>query len=106
VIKTVTGVSKNEAPGFIFRKGSISMANNRIRFKCNVCGESMPLAKSVGGGYYLSPAFKASYLDDFLYEHAFCNANGTKESEEGDFSLEYEFPIHDEKEDNQNGKNR
>ena len=71
------------------------MANNRIGIVCNVCGEKLPLAKSMGEGFYISPAFNLDALSEFLDEHTFCTGKGDI-GDEGDFSLEYEFPIRDD----------
>lgn len=68
------------------------MANNRIGFKCNICGEYIPLAKSMGGGFYLSPAFSEENLAQFLDDHAFCDKGGDETGSEGNFDLVYEFP--------------
>ena len=68
------------------------MANNRLRIKCRVCGETLPVAKTMGSGYYLSPVFSAEKLEKFLDDHAFCD-NGTGDiGDEGDFCIAYEFP--------------
>ena len=68
------------------------MANNRLRIKCRVCGETFPIAKTLGSGYYLSPAFSEKGLAEFLDDHAFCR-NGDEVGDEGDFCLAYEFPA-------------
>lgn len=67
------------------------MANNRLRIKCRVCGKTFPIAKSMGGGYYLSPAFSEKGLEEFLDEHTFCD-KGDEIGDEGDFCIAYEFP--------------
>ena len=68
------------------------MANNRLRIKCRVCGKTFPVAKTMGGEYYLSPAFSADGLEDFFSEHAFCDKGTEGIGDEGDFCIAYEFP--------------
>ena len=66
------------------------MANNRMYMKCNICGETFFLAKSLGSGFYTS-RLNVNDFNIFLEKHAYCCAEG-KCGDEGDFSLEYEEP--------------
>ena len=67
------------------------MANNRMRLKCRICGETLPMAKTMGSGYYLSPAFSIERLEKFLDDHAFC-FRGEEPGDDGDFCIAYEHP--------------
>ena len=62
------------------------MANNRMYMKCNRCGETFFLAKSMGSGFY-TWSFNVNDFNKFLDKHAYCFGG-----DEGDFSLEYEEP--------------
>jgi hypothetical protein len=62
------------------------MANNRMYMKCNSCGETFFLAKSMGEGFY-TWSFNVNDFNKFLEKHAYCYGG-----DEGDFSLEYEEP--------------
>jgi len=77
------------------------MANNRMCLKCKTCGKWIPIAKSMGGGYYLSPVFSEERLNDFLDRHTFCidGPDGAGGGNEGDYCIAYEFP-----EDGQEGR--
>lgn len=74
------------------------MANNRIYLRCNGCGKTLFLGKSYLSGYFYenydrlrdpkSPSLERK-LNEFYDEHTYCgNARG-----DGDFSIEYEFPL-------------
>lgn len=69
------------------------MANNRIFLKCRVCGKQFMLAKSFGTGFfaenYHGKTFRQNF-NEFLDEHTFCLNDGSGDSDEGDFVLEYE----------------
>lgn len=72
------------------------MANNRLYIKCNVCGETLFIGKSFGGGFYYhnygdDPRSLAEKLNDFYDRHAYCSVGDTW-GDEGSFSLEYEEP--------------
>lgn len=54
--------------------------------KCNSCGETFFLAKSMGSGFY-TWSFNVNDFNKFLEKHAYCYGG-----DEGDFSLEYEEP--------------
>ena len=75
------------------------MANNRIYLRCNECGEMLYLGKSFLQGYYWvnygkengdpnSPPLE-DRLNEFFHKHTYCGDNGS----DGDYSIEYEFPI-------------
>ena len=63
------------------------MANDRIYMRCKSCGQKLYIGKSMGGGFYY-PDWMSELerkLNDFYYDHTFCNGG-----DEGTFDIVYE----------------
>ena len=69
------------------------MADNELRLKCRVCGETFYLAKRFGlEGYYRNSKFNGDDLLKFLDDHHYSCAATLDYADDDIFDIDYEVP--------------